>query len=80
MDWNIPGGPFDPHAGAWYAYSGQADTSFKRLTRTVDLTAASTGQLSFWTSYDTETDWDYFFVEAHVVGTDAWTTLPDANG
>jgi len=80
VDWNIPGGPFDPHAGAWYAYSGQADTSFKRLTRTVDLTAASTGQLSFWTSYDTETDWDYFFVEAHVVGTDAWTTLPDANG
>ena len=80
LDWNIPGGPFDPHTGAWYAYSGQADTSFKRLTRTVDLTAASTGQLSFWTSYDTETDWDYFFVEAHVVGTDAWTTLPDANG
>ena len=35
--------------------------------------------MSFWTSYDTEEDWDFLFVEAHAVGDD-WTTLPDANG
>ena len=54
--------------------------SYKRLTRTVDLTGATAGQLRFFTSYDTEADWDYLFVEAHEVGTDTWTTLPDANG
>jgi hypothetical protein len=80
LDWDIPGGPFDPHTGGWYVYSQQADVSYKRLTRTVDLTAATTGELSFWTSYDTELDWDYLFVEAHEVGTDQWTTLPDATG
>ena len=31
-------------------------------------------------SYDTEPDFDYVFVEAHTVGQDDWTTLPDANG
>ena len=78
LDWDIPGGPFDPRTGAWYAYSQQADLSYKRLTRTVDLAGASSGELSFWSSYDTEADWDFLFVEAHEVGTDNWTTLPDA--
>ena len=36
--------------------------------------------MSFWTSHDTEADWDYVMVEAHSVGQDNWTTLPDANG
>ena len=31
-------------------------------------------------SYDIEADWDFMFVEAHEVGSDDWTTLPDANG
>ncbi len=31
-------------------------------------------------SYDTEPAWDFVFVEAHTVGQDDWTTLPDANG
>jgi len=84
LDWEIPGGPFDPRTGAWYVYSQQADVSYKRLTRTIDLTNASAAELRFWSSYDTETDWDFLFVEAHPVGpgddTDDWTTLPDANG
>jgi Zinc carboxypeptidase/Immune inhibitor A peptidase M6 len=80
VDWEIPGGPFDPHTGEWYVYSQQADVSYKRLTRTVDLTGATTGTLNFWTSYDTEADWDFLFVEAHEVGSEEWTTLPDANG
>ena len=79
LDWDIPGGPFDPHTGDWYAYSQQADTSYKRFGQTIDLTGAAAGQLSFWSSFDTEADWDYMFVEAHQVGTDNWTTLPDVN-
>jgi hypothetical protein len=81
VDWSRPGpAPFDPHTGAWYLYSGRSDVSYKRLTRTINLTGASSGKLNFRASYDTEADWDYLFVEAHEVGTDSWTTLPDANG
>jgi bacillopeptidase F (M6 metalloprotease family) len=72
--------PFEPHSGDWHLFSGQADVSYKRLTRAVSIPDAGTGQLRFFTSYETETDWDYLFVEAHVVGSDEWTTLPDANG
>jgi len=75
-----PGGPFDPHTGQYYAYSQIADISYKRLTRTIDLTNLTSGSLSFWLSRDTETDWDFVFVEAHTVGQDNWTTLPDLNG
>ncbi len=80
-DWLRPGGaPYDPHTGEWYVYSQQDDVSYKRLTRTIDLTGATSGSLDFWTSYDLEADWDYAFVEAHPVGSDEWTTLPDGNG
>ncbi len=75
-----PGGPFDPHTGTFYVYSGIADITYKRLTRTVDLAGQTSGNLSFWISRDTEQDWDYVFVEAHTVGQDDWTTLPDLNG
>ena len=36
--------------------------------------------MSFWTSYNLELDFDYLIVEAHTVGQDDWTTLPDRNG
>lgn len=75
-----PGGPFDPHTGQYYVYSQIADISYKRLTRTIDLTGQTSGNLSFWISRDTEQDWDHVFVEAHTVGQDNWTTLPDKNG
>ncbi|MFI6499079.1 M14 family zinc carboxypeptidase [Nonomuraea typhae] len=80
VKWVRPGGPFDPHTGAWDVYSGIADVSWKRLTKTVDLTGKSSGSLSFWTSFDTEAAWDFLTVEARTAGQDDWTTLPDANG
>ncbi|NBE84194.1 M14 family metallopeptidase [Micromonospora rubida] len=81
VDWVRPGNaPFDPRTGEWYLYSGRADESYKRLTRTVDLTSAGSAQLRFFTSYDIEENWDFLTVEAHEVGSDDWTTLPDANG
>ena len=78
--WARPGGPFEPHSGTHYMYSQIADVTYKRLTRTIDLTGQATGNLSFWVSRDTEPAWDFVFVEAHTVGQDDWTTLPDANG
>ena len=81
LKWQRPGGaPYEPFTGDWYVYSQRADESYKRLTRTVDLRDASAGSLGFRTSYDTEADWDYTFVEVRPVGTDDWTTLPDENG
>ncbi|MET8153792.1 M14 family zinc carboxypeptidase [Actinoplanes sp. NPDC049668] len=81
LDWQLPGAaPYEPFDGDWYLWSGQADVSYKRLTKTVDLTSASAAHLKFQTSFDVEANWDFLFVEAHVVGTDEWTTLPDAGG
>jgi murein tripeptide amidase MpaA len=80
-DWVYEGGrPFQPHTGGWYVWSQQADEGYKRLTRTVDMTGQSSGELSFWTSYNTELDWDFVFVEAREAGQEDWTTLPDLNG
>lgn len=81
IEWARPGSaPFDPHTGDWYVFSQTADQGWKRLSRTVDLTGATSGALKFQLSHDTEADWDYVVVEAREVGTDNWTTLPDANG
>jgi Zinc carboxypeptidase len=85
-DWVTTGDkPFDPHTGEWYMTSQNINEGYKRLTRTIDLRNAGTGQLSFWTSYNTEAGWDYVFVEAQSLNPDGsgagdWTTLPDANG
>ncbi|MBB5792008.1 M14 family metallopeptidase [Jiangella mangrovi] len=77
--WDREGGPFEPHTGDFYVYSQIGDVSFKRLANTISVPAGG-ATLSFWTSYDTEPDWDHLFVEARPVGTDDWTTLPDLNG
>jgi hypothetical protein len=72
-------GAFEPFDGTKYMYSNTADQSFKRLTHTINVPAGG-ATLSFRTSYDTEFHWDFLFVEAHTVGQDDWTTLPDVNG
>jgi Zinc carboxypeptidase len=74
-----PGGPFEPHTGEQYVYSQIADVTYKRLTREIAVPEAG-GSMTFWTSYDTELEWDHLFVEARTPGGDDWTTLPDANG
>jgi Immune inhibitor A peptidase M6 len=85
-DWNSGGeAPFDPRTDSWYMTSQNISEAYKRLTRTVDLRGATGGELSFWTSFNTEQDWDYVFVEAQTINEDGsgagdWTTLPDANG
>ena len=68
-----------PRSGARYAYSQVANLSYKRLARTIAVPAGG-GQLTFWVDRATEPTWDFMFVEAHPVGSDDWTTLPDVNG
>ncbi|HYY76435.1 MAG TPA: M14 family zinc carboxypeptidase [Gaiellaceae bacterium] len=72
-------GAFEPFDGTQYMYSNMADQSFKRLTHTINVPAGG-ATMTFRTSYDTEFHWDFMFVEAHTVGQDDWTTLPDLNG
>ncbi|ADI11148.1 putative zinc-binding carboxypeptidase [Streptomyces bingchenggensis BCW-1] len=75
--------PFQPYDGDWMAAALHRDRSWMRLSRTVDLTgdtAADKPSLRFRLSYDTEPGYDYAIVEAHTVGQDDWTTLPDAGG
>src|SRR6185312_3236900 len=88
-DWQLSGGAaFDPHTGSKYMYSQNADQGYKRMTRTIDLTGVTGSEpanLSFFTSYNTEADWDFVFVEAQTINPDGsgagdFTTLPDANG
>jgi hypothetical protein len=82
--WDRPGAaPFNPFEGSYYMAAGAHDQAYKRLRRTIDLTsvtAADAPKLTFMTSYDTEPDYDYMFVEAHTDGVDDWTTLPDLEG
>jgi hypothetical protein len=73
-------GPFQPTSGTQYAFSGADSGAFKRLRQEIDLTGKTTAELQFKTSYLLEADWDFIAVEAREVGTDNWTTLPDANG
>ena len=68
-----------PVSGSHVALSGQASSSYKRITRTIAV-PVSGGDLTFHVERDIESSWDYFFVEAHPVGSDAWTTLPDRDG
>jgi hypothetical protein len=72
-------GPFDPHTGSQFMWSERADEAYKRLTHTINVPAGG-ATMSFWTSFNLEQDFDYLIVEAHTVGQDDWTTLPDANG
>jgi zinc carboxypeptidase/immune inhibitor InhA-like protein len=72
-------GPFDPHTGSSFMWSERADEAYKRLTHTINVPAGG-ATMSFWTSFNLEQDFDYLIVEAHTVGQDDWTTLPDLNG
>ncbi|RSS46868.1 M14 family metallopeptidase [Streptomyces sp. WAC08241] len=75
--------PFEPAEGATFAAVKHADDTWARLARTVDLTgvpASAKPRLDFQVSHDTEPGYDNLVVEAHTVGQDDWTTLPDTHG
>jgi hypothetical protein len=69
-------GAYEPHTGDYYVYSQRADIRYQRLMNT--FTVNSGTDLSFWTSYDTEVEWDFLFVELQDEDGN-WVTLPEAN-
>lgn len=72
--------PYAPVEGTRYAAALHQDASYMRLTKTVDLTSASSAQLRFELSANVEPGYDNVIVEAHTVGQDDWTTLPEVGG
>ncbi|WP_181140445.1 M14 family metallopeptidase [Streptomyces sp. Ru62] len=75
--------PYGPYTGASMAAAVHTDDAYKRLTRTIDLTgvaAADKPALSTRLLWDTEPGYDHAVVEAHTVGADDWTTLPESGG
>lgn len=75
--------PYGPYSGSHMAAAVHTDDAYKRLTRTVDLTGVSASgkpSLSTRLLWDTEPGYDHAVVEAHTVGADDWTTLPETGG
>ncbi|WP_317442708.1 M14 family metallopeptidase [Streptomyces collinus] len=75
--------PYGPYSGSYMAAAVHTDDAYKRLTRTLDLTAVSAADrptLSTRLLWDTERGYDHAVLEAHTVGGDDWTTLPEASG
>ena len=73
--------PYGPVEGENYAGALHADSSWMRLTRTVEVPAGvTTAELQFQMSYDVEEDYDHVIIEARTAGGSDWTTLPDLNG
>jgi Immune inhibitor A peptidase M6 len=72
--------PYAPIEGERYAAALHADSSYMRLTRTVNVPALSSTQLRFQLSYSVETGYDHVIVEARTPGQQNWTTLPDLEG
>ncbi|MFI0236831.1 M14 family zinc carboxypeptidase [Streptomyces sp. NPDC016845] len=71
------------YEGAGMAAAVHTDDAYKRLTRTIDLTnvtAADQPSLRVQLLWDTETGYDHAILEAHTVGAEDWTTLPDTTG
>lgn len=75
------GSPFAPVEGERYAGAVHVDSSYQRLTRTVDVPAGATSaQLQFQLSANIEPGYDFVLVEARTAGGDDWTTLPELGG
>ena len=78
-----PEGPFFAIEGDYAVAAGHADDSYMRVARTFDLTGIAAPDMPTFEaqmSWDTEEGYDHVIVEAHVVGVDDWTTLPDLEG
>ena len=76
-------GAAETYQGDWFVMGAHTDDSYMRLARTVDLgstTAAQQPTLGLALAFDTEPGYDNVIIEAHTVGQDDWTTLPDING
>ena len=68
----------DPHSGTMEWWGGSADGLQNTLTRSVDLSSASSASLSAWIWADIEADYDYLYAEVSTDGGTSWTSVGDA--
>jgi hypothetical protein len=67
--------PADAHSGNYLFWSNMGNESDMALTREFDFTGVSGPiDLSYWTWYDIEEDWDYVYLEASTDG-QTWEIL-----
>jgi hypothetical protein len=72
--------PTDVHSGNYAFWSNKGDESNMTLTREFDFTNVSSPiELSYWTWYLIEEDWDYLHVEASTDG-ETWEILTTPSG
>ena len=72
--------PTDIHSGNYAFWSNKGDESNMTLTREFDFTNVSGPiELSYWTWYILEEDWDYLHVEASTDG-ETWEILTTPSG
>ena len=72
--------PTEVHSGSFAFWSNKGNESDMTLTREFDLTGVSGPiDMSYWTWYDIEEDWDYVFVEVSTDGK-TWEILTTPSG
>ncbi|HJR79390.1 MAG TPA: choice-of-anchor J domain-containing protein [Anaerolineales bacterium] len=72
--------PTDIHSGSYAFWSNKGDESNMTLTREFDFTNVSGPvEMSYWTWYLIEEDWDYLHVEASTDG-ETWEILTTPSG
>jgi immune inhibitor A len=64
-----------PASGSWFWYSGAGNNVDSTMTRSFDLPAGANA-FSAKVRYDTEADYDYFYVRVSDDNGASWTTLP----
>ena len=72
--------PEKAHSGEYAFWSNKGNESDMTLTREFDMTSVSGPiEISYWTWYDIEEDWDYLYLEASTDGT-TWEILNTPSG
>ena len=72
--------PTDTHSGDFAFWSNKGDESDMTLTREFDFTDVSGSMnISYWTWYDIEEDWDYVYLEVSTDG-ETWDILTTPSG
>jgi immune inhibitor A len=69
-----------PFAGTKQYFSGNADDLNTSLTKSIDLSGATTASLQLKGRYNIEKDYDYLYFEASTDGGSTWTALPGTIG
>jgi hypothetical protein len=64
-----------PYSGEHEWYSNLGNWQWNRLGQELDIPEGG-ANLTFWTYYEIEEDWDYGYVEVHDLTGDTWATLP----